>query len=95
MSKEKTTVFGRNRTAAEATIRALVSAGRLDEIDAVRVAAVRALADAVDSDPTNASLWREYRAAEEALREDNDSSTDEFTQLLAALSAEVGDTETP
>ena len=86
--------FGFNRRAAEDTISTLEELGRVDSIDAVRLASLRALADAVDSDPTNASLWREYRA-EQALREDNDSSTDEFTQLLAALSAEVGDTETP
>jgi hypothetical protein len=95
MSARKKAALGRNRTAAESTIKALEMQGRLADIDAARVALVRALADAVDSDPTNASLWREYRASEQALREANDTSGDDFTQLLAALSAEVGDTKMP
>jgi hypothetical protein len=87
--------YGRIRAATETAIEALEVLGRLNDIDAARVAALRALADAVDSDPTNASLWREYRATEQLLREKNDPSSDDFTQLLAALSAEMGDTETP
>jgi hypothetical protein len=94
MSSKKRPTYGRNRTAAETTIEALEAHERLSDIDAARVALVRALADAVDSDPTNASLWREYRAAEQALRETDDTTGDEFARLLAALSAEMGDTET-
>jgi hypothetical protein len=94
MSSRKKPAYGRNRTAAETTIAALETHGSLGDVDAARVALVRALADAVDADPTNASLWREYRAAEQALREADDSTSDEFTRLLAALSAEMGDTET-
>lgn len=82
---------GPNRVGIERAISALVTRGVFDESDAARLALVRSLADAVDSDPTNASLWREYRAAEASLRETDDTSTDEFTQLLAALSAEMGD----
>ena len=85
------TQFGRNRTAVEESIRALRDAGRLESVDAAKIAAAQSLADAVDADPSNASLWREYRAAELVLRETNDTNTDEFAQLLAALSAEVGD----
>jgi hypothetical protein len=92
MSSKKKPVHGRNRTAAETTIRALEELGRIEEIDAARVSLVRTLADAVDTDPTNASLWREYRAAEQALREQHDTTGDEFAQLLAELSAEMGDT---
>lgn len=95
MVARKSPAYGRNRSAVEETVEALRTAGRLEQIDAARVAAAQALADAVDADPTNASLWREYRAAESALRESHDTNTDEFAQLLAALSAEVGDSTPP
>ncbi len=94
MGSAKKTQYGRNRSAIDLTITALERLGRLEDTDAAKVATARALADAVDSDPTNASLWREYRAAEQSLRESHDTTADEFAQLLAALSAEVGDTET-
>lgn len=84
---------GRNRIAVDASIATLTELSRLEAIDAARVAAARTLADAVDADPTNASLWREYRAAEQALREDQDTSGDEFAQLLADLSAQVLDAQ--
>jgi hypothetical protein len=86
----KAPVYGRNRTAIEATIGALREAGRVELIDEARVIAACALADAVDADPTNASLWREYRAAVETLRQASDGGTDEFAALMAGLSAEVG-----
>jgi hypothetical protein len=88
-------VYGRNRTAIEQTINALDVAGRLELVDNAQLAICRSLADAVDSDPTNASLWREYRAAELALRTANAQDTDEFTTLLASLSAEVGNQTSP
>lgn len=83
--------WGRNRTAVELTIAALQKLGRLTDVDEARVAIVRALADAVDVEPINASLWREFRAAELHLRETTDSDDDDFTALLASLSSEVGD----
>ena len=82
---------GRNRTAAEATIQALRDAKRLNETDSARVTALQALADAVDADPSNASLWREYRAVELALREVQDDDIDELSELLGKLSAPMGD----
>ena len=84
-------VHGRNRTAVELTVAALKKLGRLTDMDEARVTIVRALADAVDVEPLNASLWREFRAAELHLRETTDSDDDEFTALLQSLSAEVGD----
>lgn len=85
--------YGRNRTAVEATVKALRDNGRLEQVDEARVIAACALADAVDADPTNASLWREYRAAVETLRQASDGGTDDFAALMAGLSAEVGDTK--
>ena len=83
--------YGRNRTAMETMVQALRDAGRLEPVDEARVTAALALADAVDADPTNASLWREYRAAVETLRQASDGGTDDFAALMAGLSAEVGD----
>lgn len=87
--------WGRNRTAAEMTVHALRELGRLDRVDEARVVTLVALADAVDADPANASLWREYRAAEGAVRELSAEDSDEFAALLDSLSAEVGDSAPP
>ena len=94
-TKPKAPTYGRNRSAVEDMVDALRATGRLEAIDSARVTAAQALADAVDTEPTNASLWREYRAALETLRQANDGGTDEFAALLESLSAEVGDTPKP
>ena len=87
-------VYGRNRTAVEEMLAAMRGAGLLEGIDAARVAMLQALADAVDVEPTNASLWREYRAAESSIRENTAHDQDDFQELHVALSAEVRDSET-
>ena len=87
--------LGRNRAALEATISALESDGRLGPVDSGRVEIARGLADAVDDCPESPILWREYRAAEKALREEAESHGDPFDQLLAHLSAQVGNEEKP
>ncbi len=81
---------GRNRAAAEATIAVLRDAGHLNPVDSARIATLQALADAVDADPDNASLWREYRAAEASLREVHDETDEELPGLIAGLSTPVG-----
>jgi hypothetical protein len=89
-TQKKPPPHGRNRTAIEQTIEALRLAGRLEQVNTALIAICQTLADAVDQDPQNASLWREYRAAESALRATDDQNDDEFSSLLASLSAEVG-----
>lgn len=89
----KAPAFGRNRSAVELTVAALQELGRVEKVDSARVAAAQALADAVDADPGNASLWREYRAALESLRQVGDGGSDEFGKLLASLSSEILDQE--
>jgi len=86
---------GPNRTALETTLEALRTAGRLELIDAARVAIARSLATAVDREPGSAILWREYRAAEKALREESEAHGDSFEQLIAQLSAPVRDETKP
>lgn len=69
------------------TIEALAQLGRLEDIDAATVAVAQGLAAAVDADPTNASLWREFRAAVETLRGvgAESSNDDAFAQAIAAI----------
>jgi hypothetical protein len=78
-----------NAEAAESTLEALRELGRLEAVDSAKVQAVRSLAVAVDIDPQNASLWREYRAALADLLEDADGGIDEFAELLRNLRTEV------
>ena len=65
-----------------------IGAGKLDEnADAARIETARTLALACDQERTNASLWREYRAAEASLREIRDDDADDLRELLSAVSA--------
>lgn len=88
-------VVGVNRKAADATVRALTRLGRIEDCDAAAVAAVRALASAVDAEPGNASLWREYRAALDTLAGvgARDGGGDELDRVIEAIrsGAQVGD----
>lgn len=54
---------------------------------AALVEAARGLAAAVDADPQNASLWREYRGALRDVLEASDGGSDEFADLFARLAA--------
>lgn len=77
-----------NREAVSETISALNVEGRLTSADAAIVQMVEGLADAVDADPGNASLWREFRAALETLRTLNvevENDQDEISFIIAAL----------
>lgn len=82
---------GRNRRAVAESIRAMREAGRLDPIDRARVVACEALADAVDTDPANASLWREFRAAlADLLEVGRKDGIDDLDALIAGLRSDVG-----
>lgn len=56
-----------NVAGLERTIKALDGAGRLADFDQALLALARSLAAAVDAEPENAALAREYRAALVAL----------------------------
>jgi hypothetical protein len=81
---------GPNRSAIEITIEALRRDDRLDDVDAARLQIVRGLASAVDAQPDNPVIWREYRAAEQALRKETEAHGDPFDKLIAEISAEMG-----
>ena len=89
----KKTQHGPNRAAAERTINAMATAGLTEEVDAARIETLRTLSTVLDEQPDNASLWREYRAAEQALRSTTRDEPDDFASLLADLSSEMGDTK--
>lgn len=93
--KKPAKTHGRVRAALEATITELERAGRLAGVDQARVEIARTLADTLDAEPTSAQLWREYRAAEEALRKENEAQRDPFDDLLAHLQAQVRDETKP
>lgn len=77
-----------NAAAVAGTIAALRAAERLHaEHDAI-VTAAASLAMAVDADPGNAALWREYRAVVNTLTEiggDDVAASDEVADIIAAL----------
>jgi hypothetical protein len=82
---------GPNASAVEVTLTELERMGRLEEVDAAQVAALRSLAQAVDWWPDNAQLWRQYREALADLTHDDDDG--ELDELLAEIrgGSEVGD----
>jgi hypothetical protein len=80
-----------NVEAAERTIRALGELGRLEEIDVAQVQALRTLAAAVDENPANAALHREYRDSLSELRVYDDD--DGFSDALEDLRSSVRDAE--
>ena len=95
MATRKKSENSTNLQALEATIQQLRESGRLDVIDAARVRIALGLAAAVDAMPDNPTLWREYRAAEKALREESEAHGDPFDQLIKSLSAEIRDETKP
>lgn len=82
---------GPNRRAADEVVAA--AGGVLVDGDGARLMAFLMLAEAVDSDPTNASLWAQYRAAEADIREAVGGDDDEFSRTIAGLSAALRDPE--
>lgn len=72
----------------EETLAQLSLMSRLEKIDAARVQAARSMAEALDRDPGNASLWRQYRELVKELTAGDDGSLD---SELAGLFADMGD----
>jgi hypothetical protein len=78
-----------NRGQLEQTLKELRRLGRIEKIDAAAVQALRSMAAALDGDPCNAALWRQYREALRELTADDDNGS--VDSALADLFAEVGD----
>lgn len=93
---------GSNAAGLERTLKALAEAGRLDDATEALVALARGLAEAVDADPSNAALWREYRVTVAALNElatddDVDDDTAAFWLRIRTpgVRAALGDSPEP
>ena len=74
----------------EQTLKELRRLGRVERIDAAAVQSLRSMARALDAEPQNAALWRQYREALRELTADDDAAGS-FDEAVAALSAEVRD----
>lgn len=77
-----------NTEAIEATLATLTDLGRLEPIDAAHVQGLRSMAAALDRDPGNAALWRQYREAlADLLEADSDADSDLAEALETIRSA--------
>jgi hypothetical protein len=76
-----------NHGQLERTLAELRGAGRIDRIDAAVVQALKSMAKALDKDPANAALWRQYLAALRELTADDDDGPPDPGELYG----EVGD----
>lgn len=70
------------------TLAELKRMGRLEKVDAARVQALRSMAQALDENPFNSQMWREYREAIEGLTA-NDGDDGSVDDLLNELSSPV------
>jgi hypothetical protein len=77
--------YASNVTALAATVAELQRLGRIETLDAAQVQLVRSLAVAVDSEPANSGLWRQYREALADLLRADDDADDELAEALEAL----------
>ena len=78
-----------NRGQLEQTLKELRRLGRLGKVHAAAVQALRSMACALDADPSNAALWRQYREALRELTADDDAGS--IDDALNDLFAEARD----
>jgi hypothetical protein len=74
------------------TIEILFGLGRLEKIDSATVTMARLLANAVDENPSNPGLWKQYREAIYQLRSIGDSDDQDFAAYMEQLDAALRDT---
>lgn len=79
-----------NFAAAEATVNSLRDAGKISEIDEVKAEAVLSMAEALDTDPQNAALWRVYVAALTELTTDKAGESDDIRDIFFYMQSKVG-----
>lgn len=73
--------------AVEVMIAALRERGQINDEREAQASMLLGLAQAVDANPDRGALWREYRIAESAFRNDfKGSGASALDELLAALS---------
>ena len=76
---------GTNVAAVEVTLAELKRLGRLEKIDSARVQALRSMAAALDLNPFNSQMWKEYRESIGDLTADgsNDGAVDDLINELS------------
>lgn len=75
--------MGDNASELGKTLKQLRELGRFEKVDAARLQAVRTMARALDENPQNAALWRQYREAlGELTADDSSDSVDDALQDL-------------
>lgn len=90
---ERSEPQGGNSAALGETLGELRRLGRVERVDAAAVQALQSMAGALDEDPWNAPLWRQYREAlRELMADDSDSAV---SDALDDLFAEVRDEAPP
>lgn len=80
-----------NAKAIEITLAELGRMGRLEDVDAARIQALRSIAAALDENPFNSQMWREYREAIEGLTADDGDHDGSIEDLIDELSSSVRD----
>lgn len=85
-----------NIAALEKTLSAMANCGRIEDVDAAAVQALKSMAEALDDDPSKAALWREYLNALAEVRRADDDADARLNKLLQEIgsSAPVGDETT-
>ena len=78
-----------NHGQLEQTLKELRRLGRIERVDAAVVQGLRSMAFALDDNPQNAALWRQYREALRELTADDDNGS--VDEALDSLFAEVRD----
>lgn len=82
---------GANALAIGTTLAELRRMGRLEKINAAQVQALRSMAEALDQNPFNSQMWKEYREAIGGLTASDDSGSSAVDDLLNELSTPVRD----
>lgn len=88
---EQVSTTGANAQAINVTLTELRRMGRLEKVDEAQVQALRSMAAALDENPFNSQMWKEYREAIGGLTASGDSGSDAVNDLLNELSASVRD----
>ena len=74
-----------NVDATEVTLRELDRMGRVEDVDRAKVQMLRSLSRAVDDEPYNAALWRQYREALNVLLEVDVDADDDLAAAVAEI----------
>jgi hypothetical protein len=78
--------MGNNASELGRTLAELARMGRLERVDAARLQMARSMARALDENPQNAALWRQYHAVvKELVTDDSGSVGDAIAELFSEV----------